>query len=157
MKKERLGERKNTSALNQGGKLVPVTVRFTADAMDVISEIAEANRMSKAELVRMAVDNRLIKYLENVVFIDAAQGEEIRKLLFELSTFLGEIKLELYRIGVNVNQQTKIKNMQNKFGVAAGRISISNAPDPSREMQRIMRRFEITADKVGDAICHILG
>lgn len=157
MKKERSDERKNTSALNQGGKLVPVTVRFTADAMDVISEIAEANRMSKAELVRMVVDDRLIKYLENMVFIDAAQGEEIRKQLFELGTILGEIKLELHRIGVNVNQQTKIKNMQNKYGVATEKISISNDMDPSREIQSIMRRFEITADKVGGALCHILG
>lgn len=150
-------EMNTASTLNQDNRLVPITVRFTADAMDVIQQIAEANKMSKAELVRMAVDDRLIKYLESVVFIDEDQGEKVRKELYELGTVLGEIKLELNRIGVNINQQTRIKNMQYKYGGAVAKAGEKNNLAFSGEMNIIMKRFEDAAKRVGDALCHILG
>lgn len=150
-------EMNTASTLNQDNRLVPITVRFTADAMDVIQQIAEANKMSKAELVRMAVDDRLIKYLESVVFIDEDQGEKVRKELYELGTVLSEIKLELNRIGVNINQQTRIKNMQYKYGGAVAKAGEKNNLAFSGEMNIIMKRFEDAVKRVCDALCHILG
>ena len=143
--------------MNQDNRLVAITIRFTVDAMDVIKQIAEANNMSIAELVRMAVDDRLIKYLQGVVFIDEDQGEKIREELYELGTVLGEIKFELNRIGVNINQQAKIKNMQYKYGGADGKLDEKENSEYSGEMENIIRRFEDAAKKAGDALCHILG
>ena len=156
-KDEKASEAKTASTLNQNDKLIPITLRFTVDAMGVIDEIAKANRMSKAELVRLAVDDRLIKYLEHVLFIDAGQGEEIRRELYELGTVLGEMKYELHRIGVNINQQTKIKNMQYMNGITVGDLDERDNLEFSKEMENIMRRFEAAMQKAGDALCHILG
>lgn len=147
----------NAAALNQNDTLIPITVRFTVAAMSVIGEIAEANRMSKAELIRMAVDDRLIKYLEQVIFLEKEEAETVRKELYELGTVLGEIKYELHRIGVNINQQTKIKNMQYKHGITAGELDERNNLDFSDQMENIMRRFEAALKKAGDELCHILG
>ena len=157
MMNEKASEAKDTSEPNQGKKLVPITVRFTADAMGVIDEVAKANRMSKAELVRMAVDDRLIRYLKWAIFINEAQGEEIRKELYELGTILAEMKNELHRIGVNINQQTKTVNTQYKYGGTAGKMTEKNNLEFSVSLESIMRRFERAAKKAGDAICHILG
>lgn len=156
-KDEKASEVKNAATLNQNDMLIPITVRFNVAAMSVIDEIAKANGMSKAELVRIAVDDRLIKYLEQVIFLDKEEAEVVRKELYELGTVLGEIKYELHRIGVNINQQTKIKNMQYKYYSAAGEMSGNNNQEFPKDMENIMRRFEAALKKAGDALCHILG
>ena len=156
-KDEKASDVKNAATLNHNDTLIPITVRFTVAAMCVIDEIAKANGMSKAELVRMAVDDRLIKYLEQVIFLDKEESETVRKELYELGTVLGEIKYELHRIGVNINQQTKIKNMQYKYYSTAGEMNGSNNQEFSKEMENIMRRFEAALKKAGDELCHILG
>ena len=103
-------------AARESEKLVPITIRFTKGAMDVIDEVARKNdHMSKAEVVRIACDNRLIEYLSQVIYVDEEQGDAVRKELYNIGESLSKIRLELNKIGVNYNQEVKLQNIKQKY------------------------------------------
>ncbi len=96
-------------------KLVPITIRFSEDAYNSIGTVASLNHMSKAEIVRLAVDRRLIEFLSTVYWADEEQGEAIRKELYNIGTALSNIEREINKIGVNYNQEIKLKHIQQKY------------------------------------------
>ena len=97
-------------------KLIPITIRFTESAYDVISHIAETNGRSKADIVRLCVDDRLLQYLSDVVFIDRAHGRDLRDMFNYLTKELSRIRYEINKIGVNYNQEVRRLNAQVKAG-----------------------------------------
>ena len=147
---------------------VPITVRFNPDAMRVFREMADEHHTSVAELVRIVVDNRMSEYLGTVQYLDYEQGEEILKKMCEISNQLEEMRLELNRIGVNFNQEIKLKQIEKKYKNRTGftdtqrklmeRDKVLGEPSlPVEEMENILRRFEKAAAKVGEALCHTVG
>lgn len=96
-------------------RLVPITVRFTSGAIEAIGDVAHKHSMTKAEIVRLAVDGRLSTYLGNLVYVDNKKADTIHKELSELGTTLEKIRFELNRIGVNYNQEMKLKNIEKKY------------------------------------------
>ena len=103
---------KNTVNKN---RLVPITVRFTVGAIEAIGDVAHKHSMTKAEIVRLAVDGRLSTYLGSLVYVDNKKADAIHKELSELGTKLEKIRFELNRIGVNYNQEMKLKNIEKKY------------------------------------------
>lgn len=103
---------KNTVNKN---RLVPITVRFTVGAIEAIGDVAHKHSMTKAEIVRLAVDGRLSTYLGNLVYVDNKKADAIHKEISELGTKLEKIRFELNRIGVNYNQEMKLKNIEKKY------------------------------------------
>ena len=102
------------NALNEN-RLVPITVRFTVGAIEAIGDVAHKHSMTKAEIVRLAVDGRLSTYLGNLVYVDNKKADAIHKEISELGTKLEKIRFELNRIGVNYNQEMKLKNIEKKY------------------------------------------
>ena len=54
-----MGRGRDDSQRGEAEKLVRTEVRFTAEANKALDEIAEENGISKAELIRYIVDNRM--------------------------------------------------------------------------------------------------
>lgn len=151
-------------------RLMPITVRFSEEAMQAIEELAREYEKPKAEIIRAAVDNRLEKYLGNLVFIDAEQGAAIRKEVFDLASEMQAIKAELRRIGINYNQEIKLRQIEKKQRgggnlyermqrIEAEKAALlkENKTLDKAELEQLMQRYEAATEKVGDAICHILG
>ena len=105
-----MGRGRDDSQRGEAEKLVRTEVRFTAEANKALDEIAEENGISKAELIRYIVDNRMNDYLGSIKFIDPEQGDEIRRDIMRLMNELTAVKTELRRIGVNYNQEIKNQN-----------------------------------------------
>lgn len=103
-------------------ELKQVTTRLTLKAIETIENLAKDNGCSAAEIVRRSVDGSLSKYLDGVQYVDREQGEAIKKLVGSVYTELSCMRTELNRIGVNYNQEVKLKNLENKF--AEGKITI---------------------------------
>lgn len=150
-------------------RLQPITVRFSEEAMQAIDELAREYEKPKAEIIRAAVDNRLEKYLGMICYIDAEQGAAIRKEIFALASEMQAIKAELRRIGINFNQEVKLRQiekkqrggnlyeqMQRKEAEKAALMKENKTLDKA-ELERLMQRYEAAAEKAGDAICLILG
>lgn len=152
-----------TTATPKGEKLVPVTVRFTPAAYQAINEIAGEQGYSMADIVRMAVDDRLLSYLDAVHYIDAEQGAEIKKIVTALYNEMSAVKLELRRIGVNYNQVARLENLKKKYPRMIDRMEKELAirkeckdfsPD---DLAELMTRYEKATAEAGEKLCHILG
>lgn len=96
-------------------RMVPMTIRTSRAVMDVIERSAELNGVSKATIIRLCIDNRLIEYLQTVQVIDEECAAQIHRDIYELNTKLQEIKLELKRIGINYNQEVRLMNIRAKY------------------------------------------
>lgn len=169
----------STSTTAPGGadgdvKMRPVTVRLPDEVWQVIRDVAEENAVSLASVCRMSIASELSKYLRQVRYIDQEQGEEIQTLVSKTCDTLEDIHDELRRIGVNYNQEVKIKNIEAKYANmerAVGMLSIRSerekkeairrATDGSTafstaEIESIMQRFESAQKEIGEQLCHIL-
>lgn len=96
-------------------KLIKTTVRFTEDVISVIDELAKSFSVTRSDVIRIAVDSRLKSYLSNVVFVEHEDAIKHQQLLTKIYDELESIRMELHRIGVNYNQEIKLKNARQKI------------------------------------------
>lgn len=139
-------------------QLEALTIRFTKDAMAVLEHLSEMNQISKAEIVRYCVDDRLEKHLSSVYVLDINEARRIREEVCKLSTVLQQIRLELNKIGVNYNQQVKQTNIQHKYNEKSSVNENTNRDILllTDSVNELMNRFENETQKVGDVLWHIL-
>ena len=96
------------------GRFRPQTVRFTREEWELIHDVATANNLSQAELIRMVVANTLKSFLKTIRIVDAGQAKEIQSAILSLYNETGKIAKELHRIGTNVNQLARSSNIEQK-------------------------------------------
>ncbi len=146
-------------------QLEPITIRFTKDAMAVLGYLAEMNQISKAEIVRYCVDDRLEKHLSRVYVLDNDEAKMIREEVCKLATVLQQIRLELNRIGVNFNQYVKKNNIQHKnsgklmdthMGTTGNYIESEYETLFQNKLDNIATRFEESMEKGGEVLWRIL-
>lgn len=153
--------------------LLPITVRFTKDAMDAINMLAETNKKSKAEIVRYGFDNRLINYLSKCVFVDGDDAKKVMSALGDVLSEMQSIKGELRRIGINYNRALKLKEIERKIKELPMDVSLvqkllelqkekeklEKEEDPltPEKLEHLMSRYEAATKKAGDVLCRILG
>lgn len=150
---------------NKVNRLRPITVRFTQDAYDAIRDVADDNSISKAELVRMALAGNLSEYLGDIRIIDKQQGAEIKGQITALFDTVSEVKNELHRIGVNFNQEVKLRNIKRKYGeeksakrTAEEQAVLDDSVNLSKEeLSEIISRYELATKRTGEVLCRILG
>ena len=148
--------------MNEEERLAQFTIRLPQKTKEQIEEMAKRNGCSAAELARLSLEGGLSKYLGEVQYVDKEQGEEIKELLGNAFTEISKIKVELNRIGVNYNQEVKLKNLQNKF--ATGQIDVSGlmreqdyirkeCKDFSPQaIQAIMDRYELISEELKNSV-----
>ena len=90
-------------------------VRLDDVTIEAVSEVAEENHKSFAEIVRMCVSGQLALYLSKIKYVDHDQGEEILKAVNRTANELEQIVSEIRRIGVNYNQEIRLQNIQRKI------------------------------------------
>lgn len=149
-----MGRVRDDTQTSEATKLVRTEVRFTAEANEALDEIAKENGISKAQLIRYIVDNRMVDYLGAIRYIDPEQGEEIQAEIQELMNALTAVKTELHRIGVNYNQE--IKN-QNEILKKGGMIAASGSALNPALLDNAIRQVDVSMKKAGDALWRILG
>ena len=98
-----------------GEQLVPVTVRLPENVYFQTKELSERFSLSFASVARIALEAELENYLGTVKYIDKEQAEEIRKTLLEILDNCRKIYNEANRIGVNYNQEIRLKNAEAKY------------------------------------------
>ena len=133
----------------EGTSLVPITVRFSPDAYDAISDIADNHNMSKADLVRRCVTGNLAEYLGSVKILDGDQVIEIRAAIRDLFDKASQVKDELNRIGVNYSQEIHLMNRE-------GRHIGSGSALPADAVNDAIARFEAAARGAGELLCRFL-
>ena len=148
-------------------KLRPVTIRFPEEIWKALRDTSSARGYSMASLVRQLVEWGLSDMDEHTL-----QEEQISALhdaVIKLTDEISQIQRELNRIGVNYNQEVRLKNIERKY---ANRKNLEDRASYFREMDAIkngsttlnkkeldslMSRYEEATQKAGEAICRILG
>lgn len=150
-------------------KLRPITIRFSAEAWDAIDAIAKEHNTNKTELVRMAVAGNLARYLGDIRIIDTAEAKRIKKLIKRLLNETANIKTELHRIGVNYNQEIRLKQIERKYadrGIDVNAMMTkydetekvkSECKGFSKDdLEALISRYEQATKQVGEILCRIL-
>lgn len=149
-------------------RLVPITVRFTNGAVEAIADVARRHNMTKAEIIRLALDGKLSSYLENLVYIDDRKAEKIYREVSELGTELEKIRYELNRIGVNYNQEIRLKNIERKYEKKNDYDSIKKKEKELDEVRSeslritpkdlniIIRRYENALEKASEQLAKLV-
>lgn len=119
-------------------------------------------------LVRRAVDEGLLEYLNTVKFMDYDQGKEIHEALLTAVEEISDVKNELHRIGINYNQEIRLRQIEAKYRSAKSPMLLrakererSEVMDESQtlskdELDAIIARFEDATRKVSEELCRIL-
>ena len=94
---------------------VRMSVSMSVDTYNAISELAAEFHQSKASVVRYAVEKRLNDYLSNVRYIDHEQAEKIHNTATEIADNSRLILSNIRRIGINYNQELRLKNAEQKY------------------------------------------
>lgn len=149
-----MGRVRDDTQASEATRLVRTEVRFTAEANEALDEIARENGISKAQLIRYIVDNRMVDYLGAIRYIDPEQGEEILAAIQELTNVLTAVKAELHRIGVNYNQEIKNQNFILRRG---GVIATSGSALNPALLDNAIQQVDVSMKKAGDALWRILG
>lgn len=113
--------------------LVSTHVRIRKSVHDVIKEVAHDHYKSQGEVIRSALENNLAEYLGQVVYVEPEQGEAIKQEITELQNTLTGIYTELHRIGVNYNQQTRMKNMIANYNRNVKKVQNSSLSDAEKK------------------------
>lgn len=154
----------NTNEENND-KLVPLTVRFTGPAIDTIRAIAKEHGFSVAEIIRFTMDNKLKDYLGSVQFMDYDQGEEIRMGIIDLEKAIANVGRELNRIGVNYNQEIKLRHLQERYDAKKmtmderlrwkqeyAEAQYGQSTLSKEELDELLTRYENVSKRVGELL-----
>ena len=148
-----MGRVRDETQRSEAEKLVRTEVRFTPEANEALEEIAKENNISKAQLIRYIVDNRMVDYLGSIKFIDPEQGDDIQRKVMKLMSDIADVKTELRRIGVNYNQEIKTMNELKKRGIepsVTGRLDVD-------AVEKLIEKWDDSMRETGGALWLILG
>ena len=92
-----------------------ITVSFDEKTYNELCGLAKEFGMSLSAVTRIALEENIRIYFGKVRYIDREQAEEIRKTLLEILDSCRKIYNEANRIGVNYNQEIRLKNAEAKY------------------------------------------
>ncbi len=155
---------------------VRLSITMLQSAHDKIEELSNELGVSMAHIIRLAIEKRLNDYLSSVRYIDKEQGEEIYNISIQIADNSRLILNNIRRIGVNYNQELRLKNAEKKYhdilkekniGIA----KMTEAKDEydkakndieatcfnKEELSELLHSFEAITDEMKELVCHIHG
>ena len=143
------------SHAKQHPPLEPITVRFPPQVMKALEDAARENRMSKAQVVRLATDGSLSRYLRDVRIIMPSDAAAIRAEVKALFEEIRKVDFELHRIGVLLDQIAKALNTMAKNGQTK-LDRIEGVRITKEDLGNAIWRFEAATGRVGELLCRLL-
>ena len=119
-----------------------VTVRFSSDVMNVIDDLAREYKVTRSDIIRLAADNSLARYLAHVRYVIPEQGRVINSNIIKLGNVMSEVLYNLKRISANMDKMN-----EGKADVLQGGNIVTGA-----EMNELISRIERVSQKVGEEL-----
>ncbi len=94
---------------------VRMSVSMSTDTYNAASKLAAEFNVSIASIIRLAIEKRLNDYLSNVRYIDHDLAEKICNTAEEIADNSRLILSNIRRIGINYNQELRLKNAEHKY------------------------------------------
>ena len=121
-------------------KLVKISARINEKVDEVMKDMAKEFDVPFSQVVRLAIDGHLEKYLGTVRYIDGDQGEYMKRATALIANDLQGIKTAMNKLGVNVNQLAKWNNIDRRISLLEKQLQTAN---PSEQRYINMRLQEL--------------
>ena len=121
-------------------KLVKISARINEKVDEVMKDMAKEFDVPFSQVVRLAIDGHLDKYLGTVRYIDGDQGEYMKRATALIANELQGIKTAMNKLGVNVNQLAKWNNIDRRISLLEKQLQTAN---PSEQRYINMRLQEL--------------
>lgn len=121
-------------------KLVKISARINEKVDEVMKDMAKEFDVPFSQVVRLAIDGHLEKYLGTVRYIDGDQGEYMKRATALIANELQGIKTAMNKLGVNVNQLAKWNNIDRRIGLLEKQLQTAN---PAEQRYINMRLQEL--------------
>ena len=121
-------------------KLVKISARINEKVDEVMKDMAKEFDVPFSQVVRLAIDGHLEKYLGTVRYIDGNQGEYMKRATALIANELQGIKTAMNKLGVNVNQLAKWNNIDRRISLLEKQLQTAN---PSEQRYINMRLQEL--------------
>ena len=121
-------------------RLVKISARINEKVDEVMKDMAKEFDVPFSQVVRLAIDGHLEKYLGTVRYIDGDQGEYMKRATALIANELQGIRTALNRLGVNVNQIAKWNNIDRRISLLEKQRQTAN---PSEQRYINMRLQEM--------------
>lgn len=121
-------------------KLVKISARINEKVDEVMKDMAKEFDVPFSQVVRLAIDGHLEKYLGTVRYIDGDQGEYMKRATALIANELQGIKTAMNKLGVNVNQLAKWNNIDKRISLLEKQLQSAN---PSEQRYINMRLQEL--------------
>ena len=121
-------------------KLVKISARINEKVDEVMKDMAKEFDVPFSQVVRLAIDGHLEKYLGTVRYIDGDQGEYMKRATALIANELQGIKPAMNKLGVNVNQLAKWNNIDRRISLLEKQLQTAN---PSEQRYINMRLQEL--------------
>ena len=157
----------SSPVIEDDGRLCAVTVRFPHWVWETIRSIAADRSCSMAELVRQVVQYGLSDIDQH--FLRDEQMAEIRSAVVQLMDVISQVERELHRIGINYNQEIRLRHIQQKYENLTDIDSRMNQIRETEtvkkesnnlskeELDHLISRYEDATKKTGEILYQILG
>ena len=123
-----------------------ITVGFDEKTYNELCGLAKEFGMSLSAVTRIALEENLRIYFGKVRYIDGEQAEEIRKTLLEILDNCRKIYNEMNRIGVNYNQEIRLKNAEAKWKEISANKYISDKKKHNAHMEYEAVKSDVEAN-----------
>lgn len=121
-------------------RLVKISARINEKVDEVMKDMAKEFDVPFSQVVRLAIDGHLEKYLGTVRYIDGDQGEYMKRATALIANELQGIKTALNKLGVNVNQLAKWNNIDRRISLLEKQLQTAN---PAEQRYINMRLQEL--------------
>lgn len=121
-------------------RLVKISARINEKVDEVMKDMAKEFDVPFSQVVRLAIDGHLEKYLGTVRYIDGDQGEYMKRATALIANELQCIKTAMNKLGVNVNQLAKWNNIDRRISLLEKQLQTAN---PSEQRYINMRLQEL--------------
>ncbi|MGN0674698.1 MAG: hypothetical protein ACI4KG_03035 [Oscillospiraceae bacterium] len=152
-----------------------LSVSLSEKTYNELLKMAEKHGESIASVIRIALDKNLAIYLGTVRYIDKEQTDDILKVLMDISDTNNKILNNVKRIGINYNQELRLKNaeakcqsvmkengsdiysqMEAKDELDKAKKDIEQTCLNKEELNDMRSGFEAAAEKIEEALWRIL-
>ena len=121
-------------------RLVKISARINEKVDEVMKDMAKEFDVPFSQVVRLAIDGHLEKYLGTVRYIDGDQGEYMKRATALIANELQGIKTAMNKLGVNVNQLAKWNNIDRRISLLEKQLQTAN---PAEQRYINMRLQEL--------------
>ena len=121
-----------------------ISVRMDVEDVAILSTLAEEYGETLSNIVRIATKTSLERYLGTVRYIDQSQAVRINNNIVSLGNVMVDIRDELHRIGVNLNQTVLAIN-SGKIRIIDNSCNIPSVED----FEKIQCRMDAAITKAG--------